>query len=82
MYFSREKEILANVAKYYWILFNLGKLFENREIRESCVKLLYVEKEKKVRMLFFSFFFFPPFAMRWERENFKFLYSRWGKREK
>lgn len=81
MYFSREKEILANVAKYYWILFNLGKLFENREIRESSVKLLYVEKEKKVRMLFFLFLFFF-FAMRWERENFKFLYSGWGKREK
>lgn len=61
MYFSREKEILANVAKYYWILFNLGKLFENREIRESCVKLLYVgeEKKKSKNVVFsFSFLFF------------------------
>lgn len=60
MYFSREKEILANVAKYYWILFNLGKLFENREIRESCVKLLYVgEEKKKSKNVVFSFSFSP-----------------------
>lgn len=54
--------------------------YESRVL--NCYMLERKKKSKNVVFSFSFFFFSPPFAMRWERENFKFLYSRWGKREK
>lgn len=50
--------------------------YESRML--NCYMLVSKKKSKNV-VFSFSFFFF---AMRWERENFKFLYSGWGKKRK